>query len=82
MSLDIVFENFKGIKVSREAIRFKDGQKGVYVILGNETTFKKIDVIYEGSDYVVSKYTADEDYLLLYDQILLEAVSQDDDSGG
>ncbi len=81
LSLDIVFDNFQGIKVSREAIRFKDGQKGVYVILGNEVTFKKIEVIYEGSDYVVSKNTADEDYLLLYDQILLEAVSQDVDSG-
>lgn len=82
LSLDIVFDNFQGIKVSREAIRFKDGQKGVYVILGNEVTFKKIEVIYEGTDYVVSKNTADEDYLLLYDQILLEAVSQDVDSGG
>lgn len=81
MSLDIIFDNFQGIKVSREAIRFKDGEKGVYVILGNEVTFKKIEVIYEGTDYVVSKNTADEDYLLLYDQILLEAVSQDVDSG-
>ncbi|MBR6045220.1 MAG: hypothetical protein IKP47_06255 [Ruminococcus sp.] len=75
LSFELIFDNYKGIKVPRDAIRFKDGQKGVYVILGNKVTFKKIEVIYEGTDFVVSKNTSNEDYLLLYDQILLEAVS-------
>ena len=70
-----MFDNYQGIKVPREAIRFKGDQKGVYVILGNEYTFKNIDVIYEGSDFVISRSTSDPNYLLLYDRILLEAVS-------
>ena len=59
----------------REAIRFNSKkEKGVYVILGQDVQFKKIDIVYEGEDYVLSKNTSNEDYLLLYDQILLEAV--------
>lgn len=81
LSLELIFDDYHGIKVPRDAIRFKDDQKGVYVILGNEVTFKKIDVIYEGNDFVVSKNTSDSQYLLLYDQILLEAVSSQDESG-
>ena len=68
----------KGLKVPRSAIRFQGDQKGVYVILGKDVTFKKINVIYEGDDYVLSENTSNEDYLLLYDQILLEVVSDED----
>lgn len=73
--IELVFEEYTGLKVPREAIRFNDQkEKGVYVILGQDVQFKKIDIIYEGDDYVLSKNTSDEDHLLLYDQILLEAV--------
>lgn len=77
-SVELIFEEYHGIKVPRKAIRFQGEQKGVYVILGNEITFKKIDVIYEGDDFMISENTSDEEYLLLYDQILLEVVSNKD----
>ncbi|WP_295209155.1 HlyD family efflux transporter periplasmic adaptor subunit [Ruminococcus sp.] len=77
-SAELIFDEYQGLKVPRSAIRFQGDQKGVYVILGKDITFKKIDVIYEGDDYVLSKNTSDEDYLLLYDQILLEVVSDED----
>ena len=42
---------------------------------GEQVEFKKIDVIYEGSDYVLSKlHENDPDYLTLYDDIILEGV--------
>ena len=82
LSLELIFDEFHGVKVPRDAIRFKDGNKGVYVILGNDVTFKKIEVIYEGNDFVVSKNSSDPEYLLLYDQILLEAISNQDESAG
>ncbi|MBR1749636.1 MAG: hypothetical protein IJ740_01960 [Ruminococcus sp.] len=73
--VELVFEEYTGLKVPREAIHFNsDKEKGVYVILGQDVQFKKIDIVYEGDDYVLSKNTSDEDHLLLYDQILLEAV--------
>ncbi|MBQ9375400.1 MAG: hypothetical protein IJU04_03570 [Ruminococcus sp.] len=79
-TMKIVFDDYHGIKVPRSAIRFKGDQKGVYVMLGNDIIFKKIDVIYESEDddFVISKNTSDDEYLLLYDQILLEAISDKD----
>ena len=74
----IVFDEYTGIRVPRKAIRFNGDQKGVYVILGKDITFKKIDVIYEGDDFVLSRNTDDQQYLLLYDQILLENVKSED----
>ena len=77
-SAELIFDEYQGLKVPRSAIRFQGNQKGVYVILGKDVTFKKINVIYEGDDFVLSENTSDEDYLLLYDQILLEVVSDED----
>ncbi len=79
---ELIFDEYTGVKIPREAIRFQGEQKGVYVMLGQQITFKKIDVIYEGDDYVLSKNTSDDSYLLLYDQILLEGVSADEVSSG
>ncbi len=78
LSAKLIFDEYQGIRVPRSAIRFQGEQKGVYVILGKDISFKKINVIYEGSDYVLSENTSDEDCLLLYDQILLEVVSNKD----
>ena len=75
---ELIFDEYTGIKIPREAIRFQGKQKGVYVMLGQDITFKKVDVIYEGDDYVLSKNTSNDSYLLLYDQILLEGVSADE----
>ena len=47
--------------------------KGVYIMKGEQVTFKKIDVIYEGSDYVLSaEHSSDTEYLALYDDIIIE----------
>lgn len=78
LSAKLIFDEYQGIRVPRSALRFQGEQKGVYVILGKDISFKKVDVIYEGDDYVLSRNTSDEEYLLLYDQILLEVVSSRD----
>lgn len=49
--------------------------KGVYIQKGEQIVFKKLDIKYEGSDYVLSKVHADDPtYLALYDDILTEGV--------
>ncbi len=87
--IEIVMGDFRGLKVPREAIRFEkrnttdeNGEdagevsfKGVYILKGEQVEFKKIDVIYEGSDYVLSKIHEDDPgYLSLYDDIITEGV--------
>lgn len=93
---EIIRGDYKGLKVPRDAIRFKDvtetvvqdtsgdtettseevvNSKGVYILKGEQIEFKKIDVIYEGSDYVLSAvHESDNSYLALYDDIMIEGV--------
>lgn len=94
-NVEIIRGDYKGLKVPREAIRFKDvpeqiktvsgdteviseeivNSKGVYILKGEQVEFKKIDVIYEGSDYVLSAVHDDDNgYLALYDDIMIEGV--------
>ncbi len=49
--------------------------KGVYISKGEQVVFKKIDVIYEGGNYVLSAvHDDDASYLALYDDIMIEGV--------
>ena len=75
VDVEILFGTYSGIKVSRSAIRFQNGQKGVYVVSGGQTEFRFIDVIYEGDDYVLSAVTTEDGYLSLYDSVLLDPVA-------
>ena len=52
--------------------------RGVYIREGEQVEFRKVDVIYEGSNYVLSAvHTEDPDYLSLYDDIMIEGVDSD-----
>ncbi len=53
--------------------------RGVYVLDGEEVVFRKLDVIYEGDDYVLSSINKDSSYLQLYDSVITEGISA---SGG
>lgn len=68
--VSIVQNEYSGIKVPRSAINFRDDTRGVYVSLGQNVVFKKLDVVYEGDDFVLSKNTSDLNYINLNDQIL------------
>ncbi len=72
-SIKIKVESYTGLAVERSALRTVDGQKGVYVKVGNIAEFKKINIIYSDQNYVL---TANPDkergHLELYDEIILE----------
>ena len=77
--VEMVARNYEGIYVPREAIRFNaKGEKGVYVKLGQGIVFKKIDVIYEGVDFLLSANNGDAEYLLLYDDIIVDSITEED----
>ena len=75
-----IFTSGSGLRVPREAVRVVDGEMGVYVNRNQVVKFKKLDVIYEGADYLISNahvVSSEEnvidanDYLSLYDEIIL-----------
>ncbi len=51
--------------------------RGVYVLNGERPEFRKLDVIYEGTDYVISAQTTQDGYLLLYDSIITKGIDAD-----
>lgn len=70
--VEIILDDFNGIKVPREAVRFnKNNEKGVYVLLGQRIAFKKVDVIYECDEYLLSAITSDTGYISVYEDIIL-----------
>ena len=92
---EIIKGKYKGLKVPRKAIRFKnitetvedengmeievtENCKGVYILQGEQVVFRKLDVIYEGDDYILSAINEDDsNYLALYDDIIVEGVDSD-----
>lgn len=94
--VEMIKGQYKGIKVSRKAIRFRnmevtetdektgqttkhmDDVKGVYIRLGEQITFKKLDVVYEGDGFVLSAVNAGSDYVSIYDDVIVEGVDDDD----
>ncbi|MBR5684423.1 MAG: hypothetical protein IKW96_14310 [Ruminococcus sp.] len=93
--VELIKDDYTGLKVPREAIRFADVTetvddgngnvsekvskcKGVYIRKGEQILFKRIEVIYEGTDYVLSKPMNDDEFLALYDDILIEEVEKNE----
>lgn len=91
-NVEMILGEYEGIKVPREAIRFREvteqgineetGEeteqtvncRGVYVQDGEKVEFRRLDVIYEGKDYVLSDRNAGDGYLMLYDSIIVEGI--------
>lgn len=74
-TIEMSKENYQGIRVPKSALRFVDDVEGVYIKVGEQIKFKKVDVIYRANEYIISKANADDDYLALYDDIVVEGVS-------
>ena len=50
---------------------------GVYVLVGESTEFRKLDIIYEDEDFYLSRLNAGSGYVSLYDDIIVKGVMAD-----
>lgn len=91
-NVEMILGEYEGIKVPRDAIRFKDveetvvdeetgeettqvvNSRGVYVQDGEKIEFRRLKVVYEGKDYVLSDMNAGDGYLMLYDSVIVEGI--------
>ncbi|MCI9414554.1 MAG: hypothetical protein HFJ79_05185 [Clostridiales bacterium] len=72
---------YEGIRVPQKAITFgENGERGVYVRVGNTAVLRKIDIIYSDPDFVISREVKEGDegiedpqkYLRMYDDVIVE----------
>ncbi len=67
----ITVSSYEGVGVSKQALRFQDGVKGVYILRGTTVLFKKLDPAYEDEDIIISRYTNNSDYVSPYDNVIV-----------
>ncbi|MDP4108961.1 MAG: HlyD family efflux transporter periplasmic adaptor subunit [Bacillota bacterium] len=77
--VDIIKKSVEGIRVSKGAIRLKDGKEGVFVISGNRVIFKEIKRLFvTDSFYVVSAKGKNDSDISIYDEIVVNAKDLED----
>ncbi|NMA80305.1 MAG: hypothetical protein GX967_06630 [Clostridiales bacterium] len=69
---ELFLDTYTGIRIPKEAIRFYEEEKGVFVRIGNNMVFKPIDPIYEGENYVICARTGEKDSVFDYDELIIE----------
>lgn len=72
--IEIITDEYTGIRINNKAIREVDGEKGVYVLRGNIIQFKKIKIISSSEEYSITEKVDDSSYLKQYDTVITEGV--------
>lgn len=68
---------YEGLRVPVEALRMKDGEKGVYVLKTGYSTFKRVEILYQNEQYMIVRMNSSDpndpnkEYLKLYDEVIL-----------
>ncbi len=73
-NIEIITDEYTGIRINNKAIREIDGEKGVFVQRGNIISFKKINILHSTEDYSVIEKVDDSSYVRQYDTIITEGV--------
>ncbi len=70
---EILFKQYRGIKIPKTAIHFVDGEMGVFVNYSNMVQFRKIDPMFEDENYVIVPSTPTaSNQVKLYDSIIVK----------
>ncbi len=72
--IEIIVDDYTGIKINNKAIREVNGEKGVYVQRGNIIQYKKINILESNEEYSVVESVADSTYVQQYDTVITEGV--------
>ncbi|MCR5717614.1 MAG: hypothetical protein K6F80_01080 [Oscillospiraceae bacterium] len=85
-TVEVIRGEYQGILVPRSSLHFKEIEndegrmetvRGVYILSGEQPEFRRLNVIYEGSDYVITAQTSDPECLMLYDSIITKGIDAD-----
>lgn len=75
----VVIDSYVGLKVPKSAVRMENDEMGVYVLSNSVASYKKIEPLYEGSDfYIVKQNVTGNDSLVVNDDIIVKAKDVND----
>lgn len=78
-TVQLNFKVYTGLKIPSQAVRFVNNERGVYVNTGSEIKFKSLDVIYEGTGYVLSAIDEfNEGQVQWFDDIVVKGTDLED----
>ena len=77
--VQIVIDDYTGLRVNKKAIRVKDKKQGVYVVIGSNVKFREINIIYSANDYVIVDSDNSDDQLKVYDDVIIKGKGLDED---
>ena len=69
---EIIFSTVRGYKVPKSALRMQDENKGVYVLIGKQMFFRKVEIVFEGKDYVICKAVNGSGTLKPFDDVIVK----------
>ena len=61
-TVELLREEYRGLRISSSAIRMNDGVTGVYVVLGNRVAFKRAEILYSYAGYCICAIPLDPNY--------------------
>lgn len=72
VNCELFLDTYSGIRIPKQAIRFYNEQKGVFVRVGNNMIFKPIEPVYEGENYVICARSGEKNSVFDYDELIIE----------
>ncbi len=74
ISIDLIRNKYKGLRVPIKALHVADGKTGVYVVIDGIVYFKKVNVLYKDASYaIVEEDNTVQGGLLLYDEVIVSS---------
>ena len=74
-AVKVSFDNYKGVRFSKKALRIVDGNKGVYIKSGYTIRYRLVEIVFTGKDYYLSRMEYNsESYLNMFDEVIVEGI--------
>lgn len=75
-TVNLSFNDYRGLRFSKDALRIVDGVKGVYIKGTSSIMFREVDIIYTGEDFYLSRMYFDSGtHLNLFDNVIVEGAN-------
>ncbi|MEF9976282.1 MAG: HlyD family efflux transporter periplasmic adaptor subunit [Oscillospiraceae bacterium] len=68
-----IFGDFEGLRLDKSALRILNGEPGVYVKYGNTAEYRKIKILFEDENYILTPLTYEKgvNELKMYDEVII-----------